>query len=175
MVMFKVTEQHYGWIFAIVAAGLIGATQYNTFLLRRFSSEQIVRTALYTQTIIGIVLVSTSIFQINELYSTVTLIFLFLCCQGFIFPNASALSMAPFAHNAGSASALMGFIQMSIGAMMSAVVSVLQNGTSLPMTGVMALCSFTASLMLAFSSKRLLKKATIELVKEEEVEMISTI
>jgi DHA1 family bicyclomycin/chloramphenicol resistance-like MFS transporter len=69
----------------------------------------------------------------------------------------------------------MGFIQMSIGAMMSAVVSVLQNGTSLPMTGVMALCSFTASLMLAFSSKILLKKASKQLVEEEEVEMISTL
>jgi DHA1 family bicyclomycin/chloramphenicol resistance-like MFS transporter len=175
MVLFNVTEQQYGWIFAIVAAGLIGATQFNTLLLKKFSSQQIVQTALFTQTIIGIVLVSTSIFDINELYSTVTLIFLFLSCQGFIFPNASALSMAPFAHNAGSASALMGFIQMSIGAMMSAVVSILQNGTSLPMTGVMALCSFTASLMLAFSSKILLKKASRQLVEEEEVEMISTI
>jgi len=175
MVLFKVTEQEYGWIFAIVAAGLISATQFNTLLLKKFSSEQVVRVALYTQTLIGFVLASTSIFQINELYSTVTLIFLFLCCQGFIFPNASALSMAPFAHNAGSASALMGFIQMSIGAIMSAVVSVLQNGTSLPMIGVMSLCSFSASLMLAFSHKRLLKKASKELVEEEEVEMISTI
>jgi DHA1 family bicyclomycin/chloramphenicol resistance-like MFS transporter len=175
MVLFKVTEQEYGWIFAIVAAGLISATQFNTLLLKKFSSEQVVRVALYTQTLIGFVLASTSIFQINELYSTVTLIFLFLCCQGFIFPNASALSMAPFAHNAGSASALMGFIQMSIGAIMSAVVSVLQNGTSLPMIGVMSLCSFSASIMLAFSHKRLLKKASKELVEEEEVEMISTI
>jgi len=175
MVLFKVTEQEYGWIFAIVAAGLISATQFNTLLLKKFSSEQVVRVALYTQTLIGFVLASTSIFQINELYSTVTLIFLFLCCQGFIFPNASALSMAPFAHNAGSASALMGFIQMSIGAIMSAVVSVLQNGTSLPMIGVMSLCSFSASIMLAFSHKQLLKKASKELVEEEEVEMISTI
>ena len=175
MVLFNVTEQQYGWIFAIVAAGLIGATQFNTLLLKKFSSQQIVRTALFTQTIIGIVLVSTSIFQLNELFSTVTLIFLFLSCQGFIFPNASALSMAPFAKNAGSASAMMGFIQMSIGALLSAVVSVLQNGTSLPMTGVMSLCSLTASLMLIFSSKRMLKKASKELVEEEEVEMISTI
>ena len=69
----------------------------------------------------------------------------------------------------------MGFIQMSIGAIMSAVVSVLQNGTSLPMIGVMSLCSFSASIMLAFSHKQLLKKASKELVEEEEVEMISTI
>jgi DHA1 family bicyclomycin/chloramphenicol resistance-like MFS transporter len=44
------------------------------------------------------------------------LIFLFLCCQGFTFPNAPALSLAPFGYNAGSASALPGAIQMGTGA-----------------------------------------------------------
>ncbi len=46
---------------------------------------------------------------------------------GFCLSNASALSLAPFGHNAGSASALMGAIQMSIGACTSALVSVFQN------------------------------------------------
>jgi len=175
MILFKVSENYYSWIFAIIAGGLIGSSQLNNFLLRRFSSENIIKIVLYIQNGVGIILAATSIFGLNNLYVTVILIFMFLCCQGFIFPNASALSMAPFSHNAGSASALMGFIQMSIGAVMSAMVSVLQNGTSLPMTGIMAACSILASILFSFGRKIIVKKASKILVEEEDIEMINTL
>jgi DHA1 family bicyclomycin/chloramphenicol resistance-like MFS transporter len=175
MEVFKVTEQHYGWIFAIVAAGLIGSSQLNSVLLKKYTSEQIIKVTLSVQGVIGIVLVSTSLFGFSELYSTIVLVFLFLCCQGFLFPNASALSMAPFGHNAGNASALMGFIQMSVGAFMSAMVSLLHNESTLPMTGVMAFCTLTASLIYTLGKKVIVKQASIELVEEEEVEMVNTL
>ena len=144
-------------------------------MLRRFSSENIIKIVLYIQNGVGIVLAATSIFGLNNLYVTVILIFMFLCCQGFIFPNASALSMAPFSQNAGSASALMGFIQMSIGAVMSAMVSFLQNGTSLPMTGIMVACSISASVVFSLGRKIIVKKASKTLVEEEDIEMINTL
>lgn len=172
---FKVSQQHYGWFFGFVASGLIGSSQLNGLLLKKYSSEQIIKTALYFQSVVAIVLVGTAILGMSELYSTVILVFLFLCCQGFIFPNASAMSMAPFGHNAGSASALMGFIQMSLGAFMSAMVSVLHNQTALPMTGVMAFCSVTASLIYTFNKHKIVQNPSIELVEEEEVEMMNTI
>lgn len=172
---FKVSQQHYGWFFGFVASGLIGSSQLNSVFLKKYSSEQIIKVALYFQSAVAIILVSTALLGVSELYSTVILVFLFLCCQGFIFPNTSALSMAPFGHNAGSASALMGFIQMSIGAFMSAMVSVLHNQTALPMTGVMAFCSVTASLMYALNKYKIVQKPRIELVEEKEVEMINTL
>lgn len=175
MVIYGVSEKYYGWIFAIIAAGLISASQLNNIFLKKYQSEQIVKAALYFQNSIGIILVTTSLMGMHNLYLTIVLILLFLCCQGFIFPNASALSMAPFEQNAGTASALMGFIQMSVGALLSAMVSFLQNGTELPMTGVMATCSISASLLYAIVKKRVIKKASKLLVEEEDVEMISTL
>ncbi len=173
--IFKVTEQHYGWAFAFVASGLIGSSQLNSILLKRFNSEQIIKMALYFQSCIALALAATALLSFNELYLIIILIFLYLCCQGFIFPNASALSMAPFGHNAGNASALMGFIQMSLGALMSAMVSTFHNGTTLPMTGVMAFCAVFASLIFTFSKAKAVKLPPIELVEEEEVEMINTL
>ena len=181
MEVFGVTEQHFGWIFALVAGGLITASQFNTHLLKKFTSAEIIKGALSLQAVIGIILVATSIFGVSELYSTIILVLLFLCCQGFLFPNASALSMAPFANNAGNASALMGFLQMSVGALMSALVSIFHNSSfvqkssTLPMTGVMAFCTLTASLIYYIGRKVIVKKASIELVEEEEVEMINTL
>ncbi len=175
MVLFKVSEKYYGWIFAFIAAGLISASQFNNFLLRKYSSEQIIKWALYIQNTIGLLLVASSFFGVHDLYVIIILIFMFLCCQGFIYPNASALSMAPFGSNAGSASALMGFIQMSVGGFMSAMVSFLQNGSSLPMTGIMAFCSISAALILTFGRKGIVNKASKILVEEEDLEMISTL
>lgn len=174
MVLFRVSERQYGWIFTLIAAGLIGASQFNRLLLKKYSSEQIIRYTLYLQNLMGLCLVLSYFAGIQDLYLTIGLLLLFLCCQGCIFPNASAVSMAPFSNQAGNASALMGFIQMSIGALMSALVSLLQNGTSLPMTGIMVFSSFSASILLALGNRRVLKKASRMLIEEEEVEMVST-
>jgi DHA1 family bicyclomycin/chloramphenicol resistance-like MFS transporter len=141
MKIYKVTEQQYGWIFGLLAGGLILSSQLNNLALRKYRSEQIVRVVLTVQTIIGVILCAGSSFDFLNLYSTIVLIFLFLCCQGFSFPNSSALSLVPFSKEAGSASALLGAIQMGIGSLAAALVGVLSNGTSLPMTGVMAGCA----------------------------------
>ena len=175
MEVFRVNEKQYGWIFALIAVGIISASQVNTFALKKYSSEQIIKVATLSQSLIGIMLAGLTFFGWSELYLTIFLIFLFLCCQGFIFPNASALSLAAFGHNAGSASALMGAVQMGIGAGASALVSLLQNGTALPMAGVMAGCSISAFSVFLLGRKLIVQRANREAVEEEEVEMISTL
>lgn len=171
--LFKVTEKQYGWIFAGAALGLIIASQVNSLLLRKFASQQIIRVAIVCQVITGAVLFAGTAKGLLNVQSTIALIFTFLSCQGFIFPNTSALSMAPFKKNAGSASALMGGIQMSIGAVSSMAVSAMSNGTALPMTGTMALCSFTSMSLLFIGNRIVSYKARLDDVKEEAIENIS--
>lgn len=156
MEIFKVTEQQYGWIFAFIAVGIIGASQLNTILLRRFLSENIIVGALICQAITGSILLLGAYYGFTGLKSTIFLIFIFLCCQGFSFPNSSALALTPFSRNAGSASALMGSIQMALGAFASIMVSILSNHTALPMTGVMALCALS-SLIVLLIGKRIIR------------------
>lgn len=172
MEIYKVSEKQYGWIFALIAAGLIVSSQVNSFLLRKYKSEQIIRVALFCQSLTGIALFTASTYGWIGLDGTIILAMIFLSCQGFTFPNSSALSMAPFSKNAGSASALMGAIQMGIGAFTSMVVSILSNHTALPMTGVMAACSITSFCILMIGGKIIRYKATPEEVEEETVDMI---
>ncbi|MBI1769570.1 MAG: multidrug effflux MFS transporter [Bacteroidetes bacterium] len=171
--LFGVNEKQYGWIFAIIAVGIISTSQVNSFVLRKYSSEKIISVALIFQSIIGLTLAGIAFFNWSELYTTITLIFLYVGCQGFIFPNASALTLAAFGHNAGNASALMGAIQMGIGATASAVVSILQDHTALPMSGVMAFCSIAAFLIFMMGRKIVVQQPTLQEVEEEDVEMIS--
>ncbi|CAN5678458.1 multidrug effflux MFS transporter [soil metagenome] len=170
--IFKVSEKQYGWIFALVAGGLILATQINSLLLRKYKSEQIVPVALFFQSLAGISLFVGFLTGWIGIVGTILLILVFLSCQGFTFPNSSALSMAPFTKNAGSASALMGAIQMGIGALTSAMVSLMSNGTALPMAGVMAACAITSFCILNIGGKYIRYKAARLKVEEESVDMI---
>jgi DHA1 family bicyclomycin/chloramphenicol resistance-like MFS transporter len=69
----------------------------------------------------------------------------------------------------------MGAIQMSIGAGTSALVSLLQNHTALPMAGTMACCAIAALFVFSLGRKIIIQRATTEAVEEKEVEMISTL
>jgi len=153
MEIYKVSEKHYGWIFAFIAMGLISASQVNTVLLRKYSSEQIIRVTLFCQTLAGIALVAGSYFHILGLYSTIFLIWIFLSTQGFAFPNSSALSLAPFTGNAGTASALMGAIQLGFGAISTALVSLFNNGTAMPMSAIMCACAILSFSFLLIGRK----------------------
>jgi MFS transporter, DHA1 family, multidrug resistance protein len=175
MGLFRVAEKQYGWIFALIALGIISASQFNNIALKKYSSKQIVRTATMSQTVIGVAFAALTIVGWTELYSTIFFIFLFLGCQGFIFPNASALSLAAFGHNAGSASALLGAIQMGVGAAASAIVSILQNNTMLPMAGIMAVCAVTAFAVFHLGKKAVVQQADKEKIEEEDVDMITTL
>jgi len=79
---------------------------------------------------------------------TIFFLFAFLTCLGFTYPNASALSLAPFSKNAGTASALLGFFQLGVGTVASVAVSVFSNGTPVSLVVVMAATSVTAMAIL---------------------------
>jgi MFS transporter, DHA1 family, multidrug resistance protein len=174
MELFKVTQQQYGWIFAGVALGLIIASQVNSILLRRYKSEQIIRIALLCQFAAGLILFAGTYFHWLRLGSTIFFIGIFLCCQGFSFPNSSALSMAPFSKNAGTASALMGAVQLAIGTLSSALVSLMTDHSALPMTGVMAVCAGLSFCVLMTGRRIISYKTTVAKVQEEAAEMISS-
>ena len=162
MDIFAVKEETYGWIFAFLSIGLIGASQVNTLMLRRFSSEQLIFASLICQSITGIVFLTGSINGWFGLPETIALLFIFLSCLGFASPNASALSLAPFNKNAGSASALMGAVQMGLGALASVLVSMFDTRSSVPMVAIMASTSIFALLILYTGRKNIKNKIEID-------------
>ncbi|HEY5462750.1 MAG TPA: multidrug effflux MFS transporter [Hanamia sp.] len=153
MELYHVSDKQYGWIFAFIAMGLITASQVNNLLLRKYTSEQIIKVTLFCQTLTGIALVIGTWFHLLGLYSTIFLILIFLSTQGFAFPNSSALCLAPFSKNAGTASALMGALQLGIGAVSTALVSILANGTPMPMAAVMCGCAVGSFIVLLIGQR----------------------
>jgi DHA1 family bicyclomycin/chloramphenicol resistance-like MFS transporter len=155
MEVFHVSTETYGWIFAILSIGLIGSSQVNSIMLKKYTSEQIIFIALICQLVLTVFMFVGSMNDWFSLIQTITLLFLFLCCLGFTNPNAAALSLAPFKKNAGSASALMGAIQMGLGALASSVLSVFSVKSLVPMVAVMCITSILAFIMLAIGKRNI--------------------
>jgi DHA1 family bicyclomycin/chloramphenicol resistance-like MFS transporter len=158
MEMHGVSQQAYGWIFGLIAAGLITASQFNNVILKKHKSEKILRTVITIQVILGIIMWTGSWLNFFNLYSLIIIIMLFLSCQGFIFPNAAAMAMAPFSKHAGSAAALMGAIQMALGAFASALVGIFFNSTSMPMVTIMLAFCLTGFTLLVIGQAKLNKE-----------------
>lgn len=153
MKIYEVSKTGYGWIFALLSVAFIGSSQLNSLILRWFSSKKIVTWALVAQCIFSIIFL---IFALNDwlnLYLTLGFIALFLSCLGFINPNAAALALAPFSKNAGSASALMGALQMGLGALASVMVSLFSEHSVIPMPLVMTVAALIAMVCLLVGRK----------------------
>ena len=157
MELHGVHQQTYGWIFAFIAAGLITSSQINNLLLRKYKSDRILRTVITIQASLGIIMWIGSVTHLFNLYGLIAIMMLFLSCQGFIFPNAAAMAMAPFTKHAGSAAALMGAFQMAMGAIASALVGVFFNETIMPMVTVMLVFCLTGFTLLIIGQNRLKK------------------
>ncbi|GGH04384.1 multidrug effflux MFS transporter [Pedobacter zeae] len=144
MKIYNVSKTGYGWIFALLSVSFIGSSQVNSLLLKWFTSKNIVTYALAAQCIFSLIFLVFALNNWLNLYATIGFIALFLACLGLINPNAAALALAPFTKNAGSASALMGALQMGLGALASVMVSLFNEHSVVPMPLVMTAAAFIA-------------------------------
>ncbi len=166
MSVFGVEGKVYGWIFAFLSIGFIGASQTNNLLLRKYSSEAVVHTALCCYALIGALFFITAIAGGLTLPLTILFLFLVLVCIGVAGPNASSLALAPFSERAGTAAALMGALQMGVGASISFVISLAEKPSTVPMAIAIGGAALLA-LAVLFGGKRAIGK---ELVVKAGVE-----
>ena len=160
MDIFKVDAKTYGWIFAFMSLSFISASQLNSLLLRKFNSEQMILGALLSQTVISVVFLILAVNGLLGLYETIAMLFLFLACLGISNPNTAGLTLAPFARNAGSASALMGAIQLGLGAFASFAVGIFVTNSMLPMVLIMTVSTVLALLILILGKRNIRKIIT---------------
>jgi DHA1 family bicyclomycin/chloramphenicol resistance-like MFS transporter len=145
---FGVDARTYSFIFAFLAVGFIGGSQLNVGLLRRYSSEAIFLRLLLIQVTTGLIFLIGAATVGYGLIGTLALLFVFLSCIGITNPNASALAMGPFSKNAGSASALLGFFQLGIGALISTGISAASPSDSFPIIAIMSTTAVIGLLIL---------------------------
>jgi DHA1 family bicyclomycin/chloramphenicol resistance-like MFS transporter len=156
--LFGVPVALFGFLFATNSVGLYIGGQSNRWLLRRFSSEQLLRKGMWINVCAALLLVGCAWTGLGGFPLLFGVLFLCLATLGVIFPNATAMAMQPFADEAGSASALLGIFQFILGAAGGALVGVFHNGTALPMAIQIACYGVAARGILLLTPKRTTNK-----------------
>lgn len=151
---FGLSAETYSLIFACMATGFIGGSQVNVQLLKRYTSEQLFYRILTLQIITGIIFIIGSGAGVLGLAGTLVLFFIFLSCSGLTYPNAASLALMPFTKNVGSAAALLGFLQLGIGAVISTGISMSGSKDSFPIIFIMGMTSLVGFLILLSGRKK---------------------
>ena len=159
MESFHLNARAYGGVFAFLSIGFIGGSQFNHLLSRRWTSEEIFRTAVIVQVAASLLYVWGVYNNWYGLTGNIAFLFVILACAGLTYPNAASIAMAPFSTNAGSASALLGFIQIGIGGLISAGAGLIHLKGSLSTSITMGFSSLTALTFILIGGKGIVQPA----------------
>jgi DHA1 family bicyclomycin/chloramphenicol resistance-like MFS transporter len=140
-------QQAFALVFGAGAVALIGATQFNVVLLRRFTPQSITVWALAASVVAGVVFVALAASGVGGIYAFVVPVWAILAAMGFVIPNAPAVALSRHPDAAGTAAALLGAGQFGLGAAVAPLVGVLGNG-ELALAAVMTAGSVIALLAL---------------------------
>ncbi|AGL19952.1 multidrug effflux MFS transporter [Actinoplanes sp. N902-109] len=125
---FGLSEQQFAFVFAGGAVGLIGATQFNVRLLRRWTPQQILAGSLVGGLGFALVLLITAATGFGGLFGVLVPLWLVLTTVGLAMPNAPALALSRHGEAAGTAAALLGAVQFGVGALAAPLVGILGVG-----------------------------------------------
>lgn len=134
--LFKLTPEHFALLFGLNASGFIIGAQVNVWLLRKFSGRTILAVATSVHLVASMCLLASSLFAPSAMLPLAAMLFVQLACGGFIGANAVAAAMSRAQNNAGAAAALNGIMQFGMAAFAGAAVGLLNDGSSLPMAGI---------------------------------------
>lgn len=141
--IYAVSQKQFGFIFSMLAVGIIFTGIINTRLLKHFEVKIITKYALIFQLITGAGMILVIYFN-GPFYLLLTFAFLFLSMLGPILPNTTALYLATLPAFSGSASALIGSLSYLSAFLITSVLSLLHNNTAYPMVFTMWTCTIVA-------------------------------
>lgn len=141
---YGLTPTQYSLAFSFNAVAFIGASQFTATLGRRFGLAPMVKVAASASGLCIALLLAYYLLGGDSLWVLIALNFIASAFMGLVIPTVSVLALEEHGPIAGTASALMGTLQMLVGALAMAVVGVFANGQPLPMVVGMALGSFSS-------------------------------
>ncbi|MBI3709378.1 MAG: Bcr/CflA family multidrug efflux MFS transporter [Proteobacteria bacterium] len=136
MSLFDLSPEQYSIIFGMNVAGIMVGAATNSRLVGRFGSEHMLRVGIGLAAAAGVMLIVGALVPAGGFAVLLVPLFLFVGSIGLVGANAISGALAAFPHMAGTASALAGTLQYILAALAGSAVSLLHNGTALPMATV---------------------------------------
>jgi len=139
----------YGWCFAAVVIGYICGTFAAGRMTLRFGVDRLIAVGVTVNAVAGMAMAALvwsggTPPGLPGVAVIVGPMFVYMIGVGLTMPNAMAGAVGPFPEMAGTASALLGFIQMAAAALVGAAVGHLDDASARPMATAIALAGVLA-------------------------------
>jgi DHA1 family bicyclomycin/chloramphenicol resistance-like MFS transporter len=141
---YGLTPTQYSLAFSVNAVSFFAVSQATGYLVGRFGLDRVVRFAVAGYVAAMLLLLAIFLTGVDSILVMGVLMFIAFGFLGLVLPATSVLAMEEQGHIAGSASALMGTIQMITASVVMGVVSAFTNGTAMPMVIGFAACAVVA-------------------------------
>ena len=141
---FGLTPTQYSFAFSVNAIGFIGASQFAAALGGRFGMARVVTAAVCVYTFFALTLLGFTAAGFDSLALLITLLFLTFAGLGLVIPSTMVLALEEHGPIAGMASALGGALQMLAAGVVIVIVSLVFDGTAMPMVATIAVCAVLA-------------------------------
>ena len=138
---YGLTPMQYGLAFAANAASFIGVSQFTARLTARHGLPAVVRVAVRGFALLLSALWLVNLAGVDRLDVMVVVMMAGFGFLGLVVPTTSVLALDDHGEIAGAAAALMGTLQLVMGALVIVAMSTVVDGTARPMLGGMALAA----------------------------------
>jgi DHA1 family bicyclomycin/chloramphenicol resistance-like MFS transporter len=159
---YGLTPKLFSLCFALNAASFFGFSQLTGPLTQRFGLPPVVRVAATGFAIAMVVLAMLFALGAGSLFALMAPLFIGYGFLGLVIPTTAVLSLEHHGAIAGTASALMGALQMIIGSATMALAGLFADGTPTPMVFGIAACAVAAFLVTQFALRRVRLSAAAE-------------
>lgn len=155
MDLYGLSSQRYSLLFGLTAVVFFASAQLNRLLLRRWQVSELMPPLCALSAGFGLLLLTVTLLGTGGVTAFYLCQSLCIVSLGLLFPNSAAAAMHEFPHRAGSASAVLGMLQYAVGASAGVLVSLLHDGTALPMAMGLAFFSVAGFAVLALQGRYL--------------------
>ena len=147
---FGLTPTEYSFAFAVNAIAFIGMAQLTGRLGRQFGLRRVVRTAVTFYLAMTGVLFAATLAGLDNVYALMAMLFVSFGSMGLVIPSTAVLALENHGPRAGTASALLGTLQLIAGVAVVGIMGAISNGTVLPMVSAIFGCATIVFLLSAF-------------------------
>jgi DHA1 family bicyclomycin/chloramphenicol resistance-like MFS transporter len=145
---FGLDERTFGLVFGANALALTVVSQVNPLLLRRFGQVDVLTAGILVSAAAAGSLVVAGLTGIGGLAGVLVPLMVVLGSAGLAMPNTPSLALNRHGEAAGTASAMLGFVQFGVGAAVAPLVGAFGSTTAVPMGAVMLLVTGLAAVLM---------------------------
>jgi DHA1 family bicyclomycin/chloramphenicol resistance-like MFS transporter len=142
--MFGLPAEYFGLIFISSIFGYILGSALSARLSRRHASELVMLTGVKLAAASCGTMWLAHVMWPDNLYTLILPMVTYSAALGLVLPHAMAIALRPFAHIAGTASSLFGFVQMTLSAAATAFMGYFLVNSPIPMIQAMFVITLVA-------------------------------